>query len=136
MAQWYDKYLKSMHWQRTRLRRLLKANLDNTFNVIQCDDPACGMWFPLELIEVHHKTYERLGREEMDDLAVLCCGCHPAQHDKPRPQWWHEMKSRNARMVSGYSIRHLGGVKHVGEVVIECLKHFSGPVPEFVESIE
>lgn len=27
-------------------------------------------------LEVHHLTYERLGREELDDLQVLCPTCH------------------------------------------------------------
>jgi hypothetical protein len=130
MAEWYIDYLRSPHWQKTRLRRLLKANLDNDHNVVQCDDPECGMWFPLALIEVHHKTYERLNRELMDDLMVLCCGCHPAQHGKPRPQWWHELKSRNAKMISIPSVQRLRQFRHISEVVIECLAHHKGPVPE------
>lgn len=129
MAEWYEDYLKSVHWQKTRLRRLLKANLDDQFNVIQCDDPACGMWFPLPLIEVHHKTYERLGRELMDDLMVVCCGCHHAQHAMPRPYWWHELKSRDAKMISIPTVRRLRGIKQIGEVVIECLTYHRGGYP-------
>lgn len=32
----------------------------------------CGFQF----FELHHKTYERLGRERDDDLEVLCKPCH------------------------------------------------------------
>lgn len=34
---------------------------------------ACGQGPPLEL---HHKTYDRLGRERIADLELLCRGCH------------------------------------------------------------
>jgi hypothetical protein len=40
----------------------------------------CGHQYSLEL---HHKTYERLGRELISDLEVLCKGCHE-QADKER----------------------------------------------------
>lgn len=29
---------------------------------------------------VHHKTYERLGEEKMDDLELLCSPCHNLEH--------------------------------------------------------
>jgi hypothetical protein len=122
MAQWYDDYLKSTHWQRTRLQRLLRANLDNTFNVIQCDRPECGMWFPLGYVEVHHINYKRLNRERMSDLEVLCGSCHGVRHGHPPEAWWNYLKSQNARMITGYSIWKLRQVCHISQVVDRCLQ--------------
>jgi hypothetical protein len=35
---------------------------------------------PNEKIQVHHLTYERLGREKDDDLLATCEQCHRALH--------------------------------------------------------
>jgi 5-methylcytosine-specific restriction endonuclease McrA len=40
----------------------------------------CGSTRDLEL---HHKTYDRLGRELLSDLELLCSGCH-AEADQVR----------------------------------------------------
>lgn len=122
MSEWYDEYLKSKVWQRTRLKRLLRAKLDDTFNVIQCDDSECQMWFPLGLIEVHHKTYKRVGHERMSDLEVLCGACHDFRHTKLRPEWWHELKRHNAKMVTMHSYYKLRQYRHISQVVDECLQ--------------
>lgn len=37
-----------------------------------------------ERLEAHHRTYERLGREEKGDLTVLCRDCHQVFHDNGR----------------------------------------------------
>lgn len=34
-------------------------------------------------LHVHHLTYERLGREKMKDLQILCADCHVTHHDMP-----------------------------------------------------
>lgn len=31
-------------------------------------------------VQVHHKTYERLGCELPDDVEILCVECHRANH--------------------------------------------------------
>ncbi len=33
-------------------------------------------------IDIHHRTYERLGDEDLDDLTVLCRNCHAKFHGK------------------------------------------------------
>jgi hypothetical protein len=35
-----------------------------------------------ELLEVHHRTYERLGRELTTDLTVPCNACHELYHER------------------------------------------------------
>ena len=42
----------------------------------------CVLCYSMEDIQVHHRTYERLGREEMTDCVPLCSECHTKHHDK------------------------------------------------------
>lgn len=97
----YADYLKSEDWRQTRQRALYRAQ-------DRCQSPLCRLAYLRSLtdaelreeiterlprhaylLEVHHLTYERLGREHPDDLIVLCPACHAAAHglehtDKPR----------------------------------------------------
>jgi phage terminase large subunit GpA-like protein len=61
----YIEYMKSPEWKERckRLRRLcgFKCGRCGAMNI---------------LLEVHHKTYERLGHERNSDLEVLCARCH------------------------------------------------------------
>ena len=69
----YQQYLKSARWKAVRLWML--DYCDNT-----CE--KCGAH---KNLEVHHKTYERLGSEKMpDDLQVLCNECHEGLHERRR----------------------------------------------------
>lgn len=36
----------------------------------------CGLYFPRSGLQLHHKTYERLGNELETDLELLCRECH------------------------------------------------------------
>ncbi len=51
--------------------------------------------------EVHHKTYERVGNERLDDLIVLCPECHEFE-DKIRAKQG-EARSREAREAAIYN---------------------------------
>lgn len=68
---WYrDTYLFSYHWQQNvRLPALEYAEY-------RCQ--VCGAGN--RVLDVHHKTYERLGFESADDLIVLCRDCHEIEH--------------------------------------------------------
>lgn len=67
-AEYRDVYLRSDHWRETRLRALEAAG--NRCQVCNSD----------RRLDVHHRTYERLGREAPGDLTVLCRGCHELYH--------------------------------------------------------
>lgn len=62
----YLKYLESPEWRVRRADALLRGGS------VCC---RCGT---NKRLEVHHKTYERLGNEKDEDLEVLCHECHPA----------------------------------------------------------
>jgi hypothetical protein len=64
----YAEYLATSHWQRVRTLALEQAGQT-------CD--LCGH---TDRLEVHHRTYERLGFERQSDLIVLCHDCHRDHH--------------------------------------------------------
>lgn len=64
----YESYLTTKSWRTTRDRARRLANY-------RCQ--RCGTTRDLE---VHHKTYKRLGAELDSDLEVLCRGCHNSHH--------------------------------------------------------
>jgi hypothetical protein len=63
----YALYLKSHHWAGVR-RRLIHP------------DSTCTDCSGKKILQIHHKTYSRLGSELDSDLRVLCAGCHRKQH--------------------------------------------------------
>lgn len=70
----YPEYLQTEHW-----RGLRAAKLEEAGYRCQLCNGAAGL-------EVHHRTYERRGRELLDDLTVLCVDCHGKFHDRlPQP---------------------------------------------------
>lgn len=67
--EWYrDTYLNSPHWRKKK-----NAALDYAKRLCQLCNNA---W----LLDVHHRTYENLGCENVRDLIVLCTTCHDKFH--------------------------------------------------------
>jgi 5-methylcytosine-specific restriction endonuclease McrA len=66
---YYD-YLLTPHWDYIRRAKLREAS------------NRCELCFSKERLNVHHKTYERLGMEKLSDLIVLCHECHTKVHEK------------------------------------------------------
>jgi len=71
----YEAYIASPAWAAKRERAL------NTHGR-RCE--ACGDTSPG--LHVHHHTYERFKRERMEDLIILCAGCHRVVHRMHRAQ--------------------------------------------------
>jgi 5-methylcytosine-specific restriction endonuclease McrA len=62
---WYRyEYLASGHWAQMRK------------NALYWWENACGACGAKERLQIHHRSYERLGRERREDLMVLCRTCH------------------------------------------------------------
>ena len=66
----YDLYLQTAEWQ--TLRRIKMEAASHRCQICNSDAGP---------LEVHHRTYERRGRERLDDLTVLCRRCHQSHHD-------------------------------------------------------
>ena len=60
----YKAYLRTPAWR--SLSDQAKAR--DHYRCVLCGSP--------DELEVHHKTYKRVGREDLDDLVTLCHRCH------------------------------------------------------------
>lgn len=68
----YTEYLKSEAWNERRQARLQKAKY-------RCE--RCG---ERDKLDVHHRTYEHLFNEPLNDLIALCQSCHWAADEERR----------------------------------------------------
>jgi 5-methylcytosine-specific restriction endonuclease McrA len=66
----YQQYLKSPRWRKKAATARKRAGY-------RCQ--LCNKQKPLE---VHHRTYERLGYELPSDLIALCAACHKRHHGR------------------------------------------------------
>ena len=66
----YRNYLQSNHWKEIKERY---RNSKFKKNCYICHSP--------NNLDLHHKTYERLGNEFLRDLIYLCRRCHELTHD-------------------------------------------------------
>lgn len=92
----YEDYLESPHWKATKSERLKLSNY--------CCD-VCG---DDEIqLQVHHKHYETLGHEDMDDLATLCPYCHKDVHVEITKLRGKEFKQRIHCIAAEYFVPNL-----------------------------
>lgn len=64
----YRHYLSSSDW--SNLRKAVIAR-----------DKSCRLCASAKSLNVHHRTYARVGDEDLDDLTLLCRRCHERHHD-------------------------------------------------------
>lgn len=69
----YEEYLQTPHWKRKRENKLRAAGR-------RCQ--VCNR--SSIILNVHHRTYDRLGEELDEDLTVLCRECHRVFHENRR----------------------------------------------------
>jgi hypothetical protein len=72
----YETYINSNQWQLKR-KEFFESDLPTHF----CW--ACGA-VRVKGFHVHHRTYKRLGKEQLHDLTLLCERCHSAVHQLER----------------------------------------------------
>lgn len=68
----YESHLSSKYWKDLRK------------SVYERSDYKCERCGSCHLLQVHHRTYERLGCERLDDVELLCLGCHRSHHAEER----------------------------------------------------
>lgn len=66
----YEAYLQSEQWQSLRVQVLTNAG----YRCQVCNNP--------DGLDVHHRTYERAGNEQLGDLIALCDRCHTMFHEQ------------------------------------------------------
>lgn len=72
----YQDYLKSEHWLDVR-KRFWASKLGAKKRCAGC----LRKDVPLQL---HHRTYRRIGAEKLGDLVQVCGECHAAIHDREK----------------------------------------------------
>lgn len=70
----YNRYLLSEAWA------------DKKSQVLKRDGYRCVCCNTQAALQVHHKTYENIGKEPLSDLASMCKSCHDATHERQRQQ--------------------------------------------------
>lgn len=81
----YAEYLKSPHWADVR-RRYWASKLPKLCH-------GCGAHgVPLDL---HHRTYKRIGAEYLMDLVLVCRDCHQEVHRYEKKTSVHMWRSTN-----------------------------------------
>lgn len=73
----YQAYLQTRYWRRVRAALFIAHNL-------RCKSPRCvdcDSWYGGERdLHVHHLHYRNKGREQLDNLILLCAACHQLLH--------------------------------------------------------
>jgi 5-methylcytosine-specific restriction endonuclease McrA len=102
-AETYRLYLRSEHWATTRDTALKAASY-------RC--ARCGAVRSRSVrLNVHHRTYERLGAEQPGDLEVLCRTCHEGEHGIPPARVvnnWEHISHVLYRVMRGIGFRYVG----------------------------
>ena len=90
----YNEYLRSDHWKDVKRRyfssKIVPKDENGRFCCFACQRSDT-------LLNVHHKTYKRLGKERLHDLVLLCEECHVKAHIKHR----EHMKKFNKKSTNG-----------------------------------
>ena len=71
----YEEYLKTKHWRIKKMKKLASFKKKHKVKKKFCE--CCGK---KSTICLHHKTYERVGKERLSDLVYLCMKCHEETH--------------------------------------------------------
>jgi 5-methylcytosine-specific restriction endonuclease McrA len=91
MSEWSERYNERVNSDAWKARKRELIRWRGQF----CE--RCGLHGPLDL---HHKTYERLGEEMDDDLELVCRDCHDRFADPERAERAQE-RAENARFERG-----------------------------------
>jgi 5-methylcytosine-specific restriction endonuclease McrA len=75
----YVKYLTTSEWRERA-------------EALKTEAGECAICRSVVELEVHHRTYARLGREHPLDLIVLCRRCHARYHGVFDDQWERQLK--------------------------------------------
>ena len=87
----YRTYLKSEAWQRKRRKVLIR----DRYTCQKCGEKD------RKLLQVHHKTYDRVFKESLSDLITLCKKCHKLEHNKRRRRRKKRKKKTTATSSGG-----------------------------------
>jgi len=79
----YSTYLCSEHW--LALRKKLMSRKAHQY---------CRVCLSTSSLELHHRTYKRIGNGDERDVIAVCRGCHQEIHD------WAKKSGRSVRLAT------------------------------------
>ena len=91
----YDNYLATPHWRAFRQQAF--AEQRKTLGHNRCN--RCSK--SAVTLHVHHLTYERLGKELIQDVEIICPDCHHKEHETSadrRARLWREAQTQSAHI--------------------------------------
>ena len=101
----YKKYLGSREWKERRAEWMSRND---------CDCYCCGKKWR-KGFNLHHRTYERLGKEKDTDMVMVCLPCHDQIHElyrivKPLDAATDAIRAKNGLPVTQKVVRFRKGV--------------------------
>lgn len=78
----YNEYMQSDAWEKLRKR------------VFKRDGHKCKLCGGAEVLQCHHLTYKRFGKEKLSDLMTLCKDCHELIHGNQKPGFTIRWRNR------------------------------------------
>ena len=80
----YREYLSTEHWKQLRIRFFKSKLFEGTkyHGGLVRQKQSCFNCNQKGKLQVHHKTYRRLGKEWLGDMIALCPECHRRLHQK------------------------------------------------------
>jgi hypothetical protein len=95
----YEKYFDFPHWQEFRKQVLEIQKKKLGYNCCEKCSASPQAVTRETALHVHHLTYERLGEELLEDVAIICRSCHEKEHgrdiesrQKPDPRGYDYLK--------------------------------------------
>ena len=89
----YTEYLKTIHWKN------LKTRMYKSKYKYECHCCKCKTG-----LQLHHKTYKRVGNEHLNDLTWLCKICHEEVHlyATDNSKLWSASRKVKKKRAKGY----------------------------------
>lgn len=108
----YDEYLQSEHWQRFRKKFFKAKKIKKTCYLCRKSN-----WD----VELHHRTYERLGKERLNDVIPVCRRHHEQLHNLLNERFGGDVRVTNRILYHLLQDRKRGSNRGKG-----LRRHFKG----------
>lgn len=102
----YEEYIRSTRWKRKREEYFRSGRPKFCQG---CKDKS------IRQIHLHHKTYDRLGNEDLDDLVPVCEACHAMIHER------HGMDDKSLWQVTDLVLMRMQKNQHRREASISLV---------------
>lgn len=90
----YQRYLHSPEWAAKKAAVIARAG-GQCETELTAHGALAGYRCHRKGLQVHHLTYVRVGKEDLEDLMLVCACCHERARSKwIKPHWWRKKIGR------------------------------------------